>query len=183
MVGKPLLSFDPPEKPLKDLSNKEVTLFMLKSAAAGLILSSGLVAPNILQVYAQLGIIDNPRARRKLSNKFAYLKRSGHLVAAKNKYVLGKKGERLLTEDRVWSLVPKKPKKWDGTWHAVLYDVPSKKERARHALYRRLRELGYERYQDSVFLGKYSIKKEMKAFAGFYGVGDHLRFLTIKSFE
>lgn len=46
----------------------------------------------------------------------------------------------------------KKPRRWDGRWRVVMFDIPESQKEVRDALRRRMRELGFYRFQDSAWV-------------------------------
>jgi DNA-binding transcriptional regulator PaaX len=92
-------------------------------------------------------------------------------------------GKALLTEEEVWGMRPQVLKRWDKKWHAIVFDIPSKKERGRQALRGRLKELGFIRYQNSIYISRFSARKELEAFTDFYGIRNHVRFLVIEDLQ
>ena len=97
-------------------------------------------------------------------------------------YVVTKKGKRKIVEDELWGFEPVRTK-WDKKWHFVLFDIPAKKERGRQALRAHLKELGYVKYQHSVFVHKYDMKEHVREFAEFYNIRTHLFFISSTEFD
>ncbi|MBU4480045.1 hypothetical protein KKG48_01205 [Patescibacteria group bacterium] len=71
----------------------------------------------------------------------------------------GKK--RALTFD-LDSLKIKKPKKWDGKWRIILFDVPEKKREVRDALRYHFQNIGLFEYQKSVFICPYDCRDQIE---------------------
>src|SRR3989344_6137536 len=63
------------------------------------------------------------------------------------------------------------PKKWDGKWRIVGFDLPEKKKAAREALRKKMRELGFMTLQKSLLVLPYDCKKEIEFIGEFFGVG------------
>lgn len=71
-----------------------------------------------------------------------------------------------------------KPAKWDKLWRLVIFDIPEKKKRAREALRRKLRELGFYQLQKSVFVFPFECGNEMDFIIEFFELRQHVRLIT-----
>ena len=157
-------------------SSRELTILILKIAAAGVLILGIAVAPGLGLVLKQFGA-KNLFKPRQVRQRVSDLTRRGYLVRNGSALTPTARGKRELSEDEVWSMKLKTLRPWDGTWHLVLFDIPGKKERARQALRERLHELGYRHYQHSVYVHKYDLRKIVVPFAEFYGIRRHLHFV------
>lgn len=54
------------------------------------------------------------------------------------------------------------PKKWDGKWRIVIFDIPEKKKQVRHSINLKLKELGFIALQKSTFTYPYECRKEIE---------------------
>lgn len=61
----------------------------------------------------------------------------------------------LLFEQAKIALQTKKRKRWDGRWRMVVFDIPERRRRVRNRLCAVMREVGFERLQDSVWVYPY----------------------------
>lgn len=159
-------------------ASRALMLSLLRLAGAGMLIASVAVAPGLSYVYRHFEKADR-RKRGQIRKKLFDLTRSGYLSRSQAGYVLTNKGRKILNEEKVWSLKPTIPKRWDRKWHMLLFDIPGKKEVARHALRARLEELGFWYYQDSVYVHKHDLRSVIEPFANFYDVLPHLRFAVV----
>ncbi|MDO8622371.1 MAG: CRISPR-associated endonuclease Cas2 [bacterium] len=65
------------------------------------------------------------------------------------------KGRHLLARRQLEHAAVERPKRWDGKWRLVTFDVPEKRRRDRHLLRSTLQQLGFYRLQQSVWLYPY----------------------------
>ena len=158
------------------VTSRELTILLLKIAAAGVLIIGVAAAPGLGLLLKQYGAKDlfKPRQVRQRIND---LERRGYVARHGTHLLMTARGTKELSENEVWSMTFKAPRKWDGTWHFVLFDIPGKKERARQALRERLWELGYRRYQHSVYMHAHDLRKVLLPFADFYGVKQYLHFI------
>lgn len=73
----------------------------------------------------------------------------------------------------------KRPKYWNGKWYLVIFDIPEKMKRAREALRRKLKELGFVELQKSVFAFPYECEDEINFVAEVFEVGRYVRYLKV----
>jgi len=113
---------------------------------------------------------------RKFYNAFYYLKRNGliHMeYRGQQMYVsLTKEGKRKAGKYQIDDLEIKKPKKWDGQWRVLIFDIADKQRIKREALRGKIKELGLFQLQKSVWVYPYDFKKEMALLREFFGLTD-----------
>lgn len=70
-------------------------------------------------------------------------------------------GKERIAKYNVESLEIKKPKKWDGKWRLVIFDIPNKKKFARELFREKLKNLGFYQLQESVFIHPFPCRAEI----------------------
>lgn len=73
-----------------------------------------------------------------------------------------------------------KASQWDGDWRIVIFDIPEKRRTARNALRGKLRELGFQELQKSVFVFPYECRKEIELIVGFFSLQLYVRYGIMK---
>jgi len=68
------------------------------------------------------------------------------------------------------SLEIKKPKKWDGKWRIVVFDIIEMKKIHREAFRGKLKELGFRPLQKSVWIHPFNCKDEINLLRKFFGL-------------
>ena len=132
---------------------------ILSTASVAGLLAIAVVAPNLLKLLKFVP-----------SNKtaFAYRTQSAlKRLADKGLIVFiekdGKKFARLTTagedairlEEKIVSMKTHRPKKWDGKWRMVIFDIPEQRRKVRGRLREIMQEVGFVRLQDSVWIFPY----------------------------
>lgn len=107
------------------------------------------------------------------------VKRLGFIRKNNDAYVLTVKGQRQLNEEAIWKLAVKTPKSWDERWHLVLFDIPTRRKKYRDVLRLRMRELGLELYQDSVWVHPFPIEEIISEIARFYMIEKYISFAEV----
>lgn len=112
--------------------------------------------------------------RKSLYDTFSRLRREGYLEIKHSNnqmYVyLTKEGEKKAGRLQVNSLEIKKPKKWDGIWRVVIFDISQLRRITREAFRGRIRELGFYPLQKSVWVHPYECEYEIRVLQEFFGL-------------
>ena len=111
-----------------------------------------------------------------------YLKRKGYIhieqLSGKRGILLTKKGdERVL---RIQKKLGLQPKRKDGQWQMIIFDIPEKKKKLRDVLRSTLRSFGYEYLQDSVWVCPYDVEKETEKFLQENSLDPYVRIFLIE---
>lgn len=136
---------------------------------------------NIMRAFKQLRKYPNKR----VYNTFYKLKKRGMINFYKKGnqiYIsLTEKGKRNAGWMQVDDLKIKKPKKWDGCWRIVIFDIINLKRIYREALRGKLKDLGFHLLQKSVWIIPYDCKDEIYLLKDFFGLEDsELRLIVAK---
>ncbi len=71
------------------------------------------------------------------------------------------------------------PKKWDGKWHMVMFDLPIRYSKAREVLRYKLKQLGFIQFQKSVWIYPYPCMDEILFISDYYKVGKYVEILEV----
>jgi DNA-binding transcriptional regulator PaaX len=93
---------------------------------------------------------------------------------------LGK--EELLRYDIDDLHIVKESKTWDGLWRVVIFDIPEKHKQARVALSYKLKEIGFYRFQKSIFVFPFDCSNEIDFIKEFFKVGKFVVVLKVVTF-
>lgn len=164
----------------------EIAKKILKGLALGGFIVMCFAMPNLAQVvdlFNPKGARDRYRVKntikrlqeRKLIN--IYTKNGKEVVE------ITKAGKKKVLEYNLDDMKLKVPKKWDGWWRIVMFDIPESKKRARSAVSRIIKELGMYPIQKSVFVSPYVCKNEIDFVGEFFNVRDHIIYIKAKEIE
>lgn len=76
-----------------------------------------------------------------------------------------------------------KPKKWDGKWRLVIFDIPNKYKRVRDIFRLRLQQLGLYQLQESDYISPYPCFNEIEFLRELYGVRFKVQYLLVEKLE
>ena len=96
--------------------------------------------------------------------------------------VLTKDGETKALRFKIDEIKIKRPAKWDGEWRIVIFDIPERFKKAREALRKKLKDLGFIKLQESVFIFPYECEDEIDFVVEVFQIRPFVRFVKAKSF-
>lgn len=72
----------------------------------------------------------------------------------------------------LWKKMQLGDEKWDGKWRLVIWDVPEKRRAARDLLRYKLKQLGFKKWQQSVWASKVNCTRLLRDFIKKVGIED-----------
>ncbi|NTW89635.1 MAG: hypothetical protein HGB37_01845 [Candidatus Moranbacteria bacterium] len=73
----------------------------------------------------------------------------------------------------------RKPKKWDGKWRVVAFDIPEKSRSFRRILREHLHEAEFYQLQQSVFVSPYPFEEPFAKLVRLYDAEPYVRIMTV----
>lgn len=147
---------------------------ILRSIATTGVLTLAATSPYFgIQLFRAL--IREPSQRKKFSRALKRLKQS-RLILLEEKpdgtilAELTEQGKRKVREFQFADLKINKPKKWDGVWRVVIFDIPKKKAKQRELFRGKLKEAGFYQLQESVWAFPYPCQAEIEFVVELFGL-------------
>ena len=170
---------------MKKMKRNEVTEVILTTVKTLSVLTVATIAPNALRMF---DFFDKNDFRKKYYIKTRtkelieqdYLKfedRNGKSVL-----VLTKKGEKQLERFKLFGK-NKKPKKWDGKWRVIAYDVWENNRQKRDLFRQELKEFGFKKLQGSVWVYPYDCEDFIKLLKADKGFGNNAKYFLVEKME
>ena len=134
----------------------------INSAIIGTIAVVGLLpvavlAPNVLGALGKTSFLT--QRKKRMQKSFTRLVQAGYIAleteGSSKRARLTKKGEWFAARIGAGTLIPKKPRRWDGKWRMLIFDIPETRKKSRAQLRLTLMGLGFRRLQDSVWVYPY----------------------------
>lgn len=166
-----------------NLTKVGLAVIMLAALPGMLVVAASM--GNAVQVLNQLGG-GKRYSKKKINNIFSGMKRQKlieYVADKEGKTIvrITRKGQSRLRAFEIDLIKVKQPKKWDGKWRMVMFDLPVRFNKAREALRWKLKQLGFIQFQKSVWVYPYPCEDEIIFIADFFGVGKHVEVLVVES--
>lgn len=128
------------------------------------------------------------RERKKFLRSFYYLRTHGFISIENRRgqiYIsLTPEGKKAAGKYQINDLEIKRPKKWDGRWRILIFDIANRHKIKREALRGKIKQLGLYQLQKSVWVHPYDFKKEMALLREFfYLTKDEMQIITASEIE
>ena len=164
----------------------ELAKNILKNLAIGGVLAAGLALPNIVQLLDFFGVTESGE-RRKIMRALEKMKKR-KLVRIYDKDGLDvveitESGKKKVLSYNLENIKINRPKKWDGYWRVIIFDIPEKNKKARRALSFKLNDMEFFPLQKSVFVCPFECDKEIDFVAEFFGVRKYIKRILAKEIE
>jgi len=163
---------------------------ILTILAVGGFVALVVLAPNCLQLLKYL-----PGNKRNRSSRLFYIKTvAGRLVKhgliefKKNengKFYLRitKEGRKELLKYQLREKIIQKPRRWDNKWRVIIFDIKEYKRGDRDKMRQELRNLGFIKLQNSVWVYPYECQEVITLFKSYFHFGKDLLYLTVENIE
>jgi len=165
-----------------------ISNIVLSTIAVGGLLALALVAPNAVQMLKLFGYGERKRdSSHQVNRAFLHLKEKGFVVLEEkggNKFVrLTTKGKKRLQYFQKKEWVFKKPRRWDGKWRVVIFDIKEKKRGTRDKFRAELQSIGFVRLQNSVWIFPYDCEEILIMLKADIRIGKDVLYLVSERVE
>jgi len=164
------------------------TKYLLMFLAVGTVAFGGALVPGLIKALGSLDFsggenIGDRYTKKQINNALGGLKRKKFIKIirgkdGKFKIKLTNKGRKRVLQLSIETVSIVKPEKWDGKWRIVIFDIPMKFNQARHALRRKIKELGLKQLQRSVWVFPYDCEDEILFVAEAFEVEKYVEIIT-----
>ena len=154
----------------------------------GWLLTSGAVCIAATSPYFSINLMRELKRwrkykRREIYNAFSILRKQGCIKIKKDNHQiyisLTEEGRKKAGWLQIDSLEIKRPKKWDGRWRLVIFDIAQLKKIYREAFRGKLKELGFMPLQKSVWVHPFKCKDEIELLRKFFGLSEEEMRLVV----
>ena len=151
---------------------KDILRFLIIGGMVAIAATSPFFIVNLMKGLKRLKKYPN----KKVYDTFYKLKEQGLVnYYEKNNQIyisLTEKGKKKAGWMQIDDLKIEKPKKWDGKWRILLFDISEMKRTYREALRGKLKELDFRLFQKSAWINPYNCAKEVNLLKSFFGLSD-----------
>lgn len=171
---------------MKNITKDDVMEMVFSTLLTVGVLAVAVTMPNAVQLFKYFGK-KTPKEQWHMRRSVSSLEKSGFIkrrrMRGEEYYELTLTGRERAMRYKLKSMTIKRPKKWDGSWRIVMFDIPEAKKYARRSIRYAIQKLGCLQYQKSVFITPYPCSKEIDFAGECYGVRKHIRIITANNVE
>jgi DNA-binding transcriptional regulator PaaX len=126
-------------------------------------------------------------SNRQINRSLRSLKKQG-LISMTNHgdkilIKMTKNGKEKLLKFKIEGIKLKPQKRWDKTWRLVIFDIPESHKLNRQLFRRKIKEMGFERLQRSVWICPYPCEDEIDFLKEIYEIRPYVRIVTANSID
>lgn len=92
-------------------------------------------------------------------------------------------GKQMLELESMREKSAKKPRRWDGRWRVVLFDIPERRRSVRNRLRIFMQEYGFVRLQDSVWIYPYDCEDLIALAKASFRIGIDALYMIVEQLE
>lgn len=171
------------ESAKKRKRRKDVTSFVLGTVALTGMLGVAMVAPNVLSAMGKLGLVPGRRQKEIINRTRDRLIKSGLLERDGFKVRLTAKGEVALRRLQIREFKQDQPKRWDGKWRVLIFDIPNRRKGLRDKVRHTLRSIGFVKLQDSVWAYPHDCEDLIVLLKADFKVGKDMLYMIVEELE
>jgi DNA-binding transcriptional regulator PaaX len=97
--------------------------------------------------------------------------------------ILSEKGRKKALSYKIDSLTLSQPKKWDGRWRFVIFDLPKQRKRERELWRSKLKFMGFHQLQKSVWVTPFPCRNEIDFLSEYLRISPHIRIIEAVDFD
>lgn len=161
---------------------KDVFYWLAVAGAVSIAATSPYFGVNLLKCFKN----GQKYKRKKVYDTFYMLKKRGCIETRRENnqiYIsLTEKGKKDAGWLQINDLKIKKPKNWDKKWRLVIFDIAQLKNFYREVFRGKLKELGFYKIQQSVWMHPFDCRDEVELLKAFLGLtNEEVRFIETSS--
>ncbi len=166
-----------------------LTQIVLALAAVGGLLLIVAVVPNVSQIFKLFGIGKRKKSYtpKQYSRAVKSLERQGYVAIRRTgrdeRIHITPEGRMAFELYRARHLDTARPKKWDGKWRVIIFDIDRKRSFLRNRLRNTLQGVGFVYVQHSVWAFPYPCEWLVQLIKVDCEVGTEVLFLTVEALE
>ncbi len=164
----------------------ELAKEILKGLAIGGLIVASLALPGLPQIFSLLGI-NNAKNRYRVKRAIQALEKQKliNIYEKDDEQIMEitEKGEKRVLKYKFDEMRIERPKKWDGCWRIIAFDVPEKYNRGRDALTRKLKEMELYPFQKSVFICPFDCRDEIDFIGEIFNIRKFIRYFVAKEID
>lgn len=175
----------------KDIANKirtsKIQGTILQTIAAAGILSVAILAPNAVKVISStfgLDKIISKNTKRSINESRSRLIKKGLVTYSKDGFLsLTPLGIKVLEKLERRNFKIAKPKKWDGKWRVLIFDIKETHRGIRDNIRKTLNQIGFIKLQNSVWVYPYDCEDYITLLKTDFKIGKEVLYMIADKIE
>lgn len=162
---------------------KNIKSLILGAVGIAGMLGIAVVAPNVLGAMGKLGLMPSRRQKEIVNRARDRLLHQGLLKSKSGFLRLTPKGKRVLRVLEARNFNVGRPKRWDGKWRILIFDIPEYRKGLRDKIRRTLESIGFIRLQDSVWVYPHDCEDLIALLKADFKVGKDMLYMIVQELE
>lgn len=167
----------------KRKSRHDIQKAILTTVEAAGVITLVTLIPNTALILKSFGYDSARRQKETIKRSRERLVRKGLLVYKDGFLRLTERGEEELREMELKNWKLEKPKKWDGRWRVLIFDIPNRKKGVRDKVRATLMSVGFIKVQHSVWIYPYDCEDLITLMKADFKIGKDILYLIVDSME
>ena len=176
----------------KELRQKErigkTQKIILSAIATAGVISIAILAPNALQAFGMISKTVERKRKYEIKSSLAKLANRNLIEFQKNKngYTVARltaNGEKILRLAKINNYQIKKPKKWDGKWRVITFDIKEERKSTRNKIRHTLKTIGFRQLHKSVWVYPYDCEDFITLLKADFRIGRDLLYMIVWKME
>ncbi|MFH0803593.1 MAG: hypothetical protein V1877_00525 [Candidatus Tagabacteria bacterium] len=169
-----------------NITKRELAKNILKGLAVGGLIVASFALPGLPQIFSMLGI-NNSKDRYRVKRAVKSLEEQ-KLIDIYEKddeqtMKITEKGKQRVLKYKFNEMIIGRPKKWDGYWRIIAFDILEKHKKGRDALTRKLKEMGLYPIQKSVFICPFECRDEVDFIGEIFNIRKFIHYFLAKEID
>jgi DNA-binding transcriptional regulator PaaX len=175
------------EKEVKDkIRTTKIQSVVLQTIATAGIISVALLAPNALKCINVFGLnkLSLINKKRTINGSRDRLVKKGLVIYSKDGFLsLTPLGEKILQKIKIKNYLISKPKKWDGKWRVLIFDIKETHRGLRNNIRQTLNHIGFIKLQNSVWVYPYDCEDYITLLKTDFKIGKEVLYIIADKIE
>lgn len=168
------------------VSSVGITKAVLIMLAAGAVVGAALLFPGSAFLFKEIsksrweqvkkrGILRATIKRLERQKLISWREEHGKQILT-----LTEKGKKKTLQFKLEDLRLTIPKKWDGFWRVIVFDIPEDKKIAREVFRQKLKQMEFHKWQKSVFVTPWECKDEIDFLRHTFEIAPYVQYVLAK---
>ena len=166
----------------KRYTKEELAVLLLKRFAVEGLVVACVALPGLAQVFT-LFRASKAQDRHRIRQSIRGLEKQEFIRRYKHKgeevIEITEKGKRRIVRYDLKHLLIKRPKKWDGLWRVVIFDIPEEKRGRRLFVSRQFKSMGMHTLQRSTFISPFPCKGEADFIGEYLDIRKYIIYMEV----